>query len=68
MNPESKNLDDYLVSDMIVDWKTPDVRQAALDLTLSIPDEVEKACCLYEWVQGFQTIRANLHHILQLDI
>jgi transglutaminase-like putative cysteine protease len=51
MYPESKNLDDYLVSDTIVDWKMPDVRQAALDLTLSIPDEVEKACCLYEWVR-----------------
>jgi hypothetical protein len=33
MKPESENLDDYLVSDTIVDWKTPDVRQKALDLT-----------------------------------
>jgi len=51
MNPESKNLDDYLVSDTIVNWKTPDVRQTALDLTWSIPDEVDKARCLYEWVR-----------------
>jgi transglutaminase-like putative cysteine protease len=51
MYPESKNLDDYLVSDTIVDWKTPGVRQAALDLTSSIHDEVETARCLYEWVR-----------------
>ncbi len=51
MNPESENLDDYLVSDPIVDWKTPDVRQKALELTRSIPDEVNKARCLYEWVR-----------------
>jgi Transglutaminase-like superfamily len=51
MNQESKNLDDYLVADSIVDWKTPDVRQKAMDLTRSIPDEVGKACCLYEWVR-----------------
>ena len=51
MKPESGNLDDYLVSDTIVDWKTPDVRQKALDLTRSIPDEIGKARCLYEWVR-----------------
>ncbi len=51
MKPESKNLDDYLVVDTIVDWKTPDVRQKAMDLTQSIPDEVDKARCLYEWVR-----------------
>ena len=51
MKPESKNLDDYLVVDTIVDWKTPDVQQAALNLTRSIPDEVDKAQCLYEWVR-----------------
>jgi transglutaminase-like putative cysteine protease len=51
MNPESKNLDDYLVSDPVVDWKTTAVRQTALDLIRSIADEVDKACCLYEWVR-----------------
>lgn len=51
MNPESKNVADYLVSDMTVDWKTPDVRQAALNLTRSLSDEIEKARCLYEWVR-----------------
>jgi transglutaminase-like putative cysteine protease len=51
MKTESENLNDYLVSDPVVDWKTPEVRQTALDLTQSIPDEVDKARCLYEWVR-----------------
>ncbi|HBG05410.1 MAG: transglutaminase [Geobacteraceae bacterium GWC2_58_44] len=51
MNSESENLDDYLVSDAIVDWQTPAVRQKAIDLTQPIPDEVGKARCLYEWVR-----------------
>lgn len=48
---ESQNLQDYLISDAIVDWKSPEVRQKALDLTRSVTDEVDKAGCLYEWVR-----------------
>ncbi|WP_054693742.1 transglutaminase-like domain-containing protein [Geotalea toluenoxydans] len=48
---ESENLDDYLVSDPVVDWKTPVVQQAAFHLTRSLSDDVEKARCLYEWVR-----------------
>jgi transglutaminase-like putative cysteine protease len=51
MKPESENLADYLVSDAIVDWQTPAVRQKALDLIRSIHGEVNKARCLYEWVR-----------------
>lgn len=51
MKPESQNLDDYLVSDTVVDWKTPVVRQKALELTLPLADETDKARCLYEWVR-----------------
>jgi transglutaminase-like putative cysteine protease len=51
MNPESENLDDYLVSDPVVDWKTPAVRQMALGLTQPINNEIDKARCLYEWVR-----------------
>jgi len=51
MNPESENMDDYLVSDAIVDWNTPDVQQMAYDLTRSLSDEVAKVRCLYEWVR-----------------
>ncbi len=51
MKPESKNMEDYLLSDMIVDWKTPNVRRKALDLTRSTYHEVDKARLLYEWVR-----------------
>src|SRR5262245_54865655 len=51
MKPESENLDNYLVSDAIVDWQTPAVRYRARDLTRALTDEVEKARCLYEWVR-----------------
>lgn len=51
MNLESQNLEDYLVSDLIIDWRTPDVQQKALELTRSLSDEVDKARCLYEWVR-----------------
>ena len=51
MKPESQDLNDYLVSDIIVDWQTPDVRQKALELTRSLTDEIDKARCLYEWVR-----------------
>ncbi|MCM0080101.1 transglutaminase-like domain-containing protein [Geomonas sp. Red32] len=51
MKLESQNLQDYLVSDSIIDWKTPEVRQKALDLTRPLSDDVEKARLLYEWVR-----------------
>lgn len=51
MKPESINLNDYLVSDAIVDWQTPDVREKALELTRSLSDEIDKTRCLYEWVR-----------------
>jgi transglutaminase-like putative cysteine protease len=51
MKPESQNLNDYLTSDLIVDWRTAEVRQKAFDLTRSLSDEIDKARCLYEWVR-----------------
>jgi len=51
MYPESDDLNDYLVSDAIVDWQTPAVREKALELTRSLADEIAKARCLYEWVR-----------------
>jgi len=51
MYPESDDVSEYLVSDAIVDWQTPAVRQKALELTRSLSDEVAKARCLYEWVR-----------------
>jgi transglutaminase-like putative cysteine protease len=51
MYPESDDLSEYLVSDAIVDWQTPAVRQKALELAGPLSDEVSKARCLYEWVR-----------------
>ena len=51
MYPEADDVSEYLVSDAIVDWQTPAVREKALELTRSLPDEVAKARCLYEWVR-----------------
>jgi transglutaminase-like putative cysteine protease len=51
MKLESNNIEDYLVSDMIVDWETMNVRRKALDLTCPTSHEIDKACCLYEWVR-----------------
>jgi transglutaminase-like putative cysteine protease len=51
MIAESNNIEDYLLSDAVVDWQTAEVRQRALDLTGSITDEVAKTRRLYEWVR-----------------
>jgi len=51
MYPESDDMNEYLVSDAVVDWQTPSVRQKALELTQSLADEVAKARFLYEWVR-----------------
>ena len=51
MYPESDDVSEYLVSDAIIDWQTPAVRHKAVELTLSLSDEVAKARCLYEWVR-----------------
>lgn len=51
MYPESDDLSDFLVSDAIIDWQTPAVREKALELTQSLPDDIAKAHCLYEWVR-----------------
>lgn len=51
MYPESDDLNEYLVSDAIIDWQTTDVRQKAHELAGSLPDDIAKARCLYEWVR-----------------
>jgi len=51
MYPESDDLNEYLVSDTIIDWQSPAVLQKAQELTQALPDEVAKARCLYEWVR-----------------
>ena len=56
MYPEADDVSEYLVSDAIIDWESPAVREKALELTGSLSDEVAKARCLYEWV------RDNISH------
>lgn len=51
MKLESNDIAYYLVSDSIVDWKAPEVRQKALDLTGSVTDDIERVRTLYEWVR-----------------
>ena len=51
MYPEADELSEYLISDAIVDWQTPAVREKALELTGALSDEVAKARCLYEWAR-----------------
>lgn len=51
MYPESDDLSEYLVSDTVIDWQTPEVRAKAAELTQPLLDEVAKARCLYEWVR-----------------
>lgn len=74
MYPESDDLKDYLVSDAIIDWRSPAVQQKALELTQSLPDEVAKARCLYEWVRdviphtndaGFNIVTCTASEVLQ---
>ena len=43
MYPDSDEISEYLVSDAIVDWRTPAVLQKALELTRPLSDEVSKA-------------------------
>lgn len=51
MYPESDDMEEYLASDAVVDWHNAEVQQKALELTQSLPDEIEKAKCLFEWVR-----------------
>lgn len=51
MKTESQNMNDYLISDAIVDWQTPTVRHKAQELTRPLSNEIDKTRCLYEWVR-----------------
>ncbi|MDD2736560.1 MAG: transglutaminase-like domain-containing protein [Desulfuromonadaceae bacterium] len=74
MYPETDDLSKYLISDSVVDWQTPAVRQKALELTQSLSDEVAKARCLYEWVRdtiphsndsGLEIVTCTASEVLQ---
>jgi transglutaminase-like putative cysteine protease len=74
MYPESDDLNEFLVSDEIIDWQTPAVRQKACELTEALADEVEKARRLYEWVRdsishsddaGLEVVTCTASEVLQ---
>jgi transglutaminase-like putative cysteine protease len=52
MNQDSKNINDYLISDTIIDWKEPAVYNLAQELTANESSEVIKARTLFEWVRN----------------
>ena len=51
MKPESQNLDDYLVSDDVVDWRNPEVEGKALALAGGTDDPIAKVRILFKWVR-----------------
>jgi transglutaminase-like putative cysteine protease len=51
MNLQSGNLEDYLASDTVVDWREPAVLQKARELGSAVTDQVERARVLFEWVR-----------------
>lgn len=51
MYPESDDLNDYLLSDPIIDWQAPAILAKARELTAALATDVEKARALYEWVR-----------------
>ncbi len=51
MKPESKNIEDYLKHDSIIDWNNPLIQQRAKKIIDDAMDEVDKARLIYEWVR-----------------
>jgi transglutaminase-like putative cysteine protease len=51
MTPESTQLNDYLVSDSVVNWKEQVVLDKANELTKGLSDDIAKARHLFEWVR-----------------
>ena len=51
MYPESDEINDYLLSDAVVDWQSESVLFKARELTHGLTDEVDKARRIYEWVR-----------------
>jgi len=51
MRLESPNLQDYLAADDVVDWQETTVATKAQELAKGLPNDVEKARCLFQWVR-----------------
>ncbi|HUW82433.1 MAG TPA: transglutaminase-like domain-containing protein [Phycisphaerae bacterium] len=51
IRPETTDVQQYLVSDDVIDWSAPSVSAKAQELTHGLQSEVEKARRLFEWVR-----------------
>ncbi len=51
MKVETENLDEYLVSDEVIDWHHPDIQRMAKGLVGNCPDQLSKIRVLFEWVR-----------------
>lgn len=51
MHPESNYMEDYLVSDYIIDWDDSAVYDKAMELADDTQDDIHKARVLYDWVR-----------------
>ena len=51
MKLQSHNVADYLTSDEVVDWKSPNVLKKAQSIVSGVNKNVEKAQLLFEWVR-----------------
>ncbi|MFX1392146.1 MAG: transglutaminase family protein [Promethearchaeota archaeon] len=64
MKPESNNIQDYLQITPIIDWDNPAILEKLSELTKELKYDVDKACCLYEWVRDIiphsKDINANI--------
>ncbi len=51
MKPESKNIEDYLKYDSVIDWNNPPIQQKAEEIISDATNEIDKARLIYEWVR-----------------
>ena len=51
MKAETENLDEYLVSDEVIDWHHPDIQRMAKELVGDCLDQQSKIRFLFEWVR-----------------
>ena len=51
MKTETENLQEYLISDDVINWRHPDVEKTAKALVLNCSDQHSKIRTLFEWVR-----------------
>lgn len=51
MKQESKNIEDYLIQDSVINWNNPMVKGKAVEIVDGLVDEIDKARLIYEWVR-----------------